>query len=55
MSLDLPLEEQLTQSQKIEILMAPPGLQDVIYDPNKTKNEYITDGWKIEKIGIAPS
>ena len=55
MLLDLPSEDQLTQFQKIEILIAPPGLQDVVYDPNKTKNEYITDGWKTEKIGVAPS
>ena len=55
MLLDLPSEDQLTQFQKIEILMAPPGLQDVVYDPNTTKNEYITDGWTTEKIGVAPS
>ena len=47
--LNLPLEDQLTQFQKIELLMAPPGLQDIVYDPNETKNEYVTDGCKTEK------
>ena len=35
--------------------MAPSGLKDVVYDLNKTKNEFLPDGCKTEKIGVAPS
>ena len=33
--LDLPSEEGLSQFRKIDAIMAPPGLQDVVYDRSK--------------------
>ena len=53
--INLPSQDDLDHIRKIEVIMAPPGIQDVTFDENKTQNEYISDDWKIEKIGISPS
>ena len=55
MLLELPSQADLDQFHKIEVIIAPPGIQDVIYDCNKSKSDYINEGWKLEKIGVAPS
>ena len=34
--------------------MTPPDIQDVEYDTEKTKEEYISERWKVQKIGTAP-
>ena len=49
MILDLPSEEDISQFRKIEVIIAPPGLQDVVYDCNKSKEKYLLEGWKSEK------
>ena len=49
MNITLPSQDDLDHFRKIEAIMASPGIQDVIFDVNKAQNEYISDGWKIEK------
>ena len=38
---DMPSEEDLTNQHKIKILIALNGLKEVVFDNNKTKEEYI--------------
>ena len=35
--------------------MAPLEMKDVTFDENKTQNQYISDGQKLENTGICPS
>lgn len=51
---DLPNNEDLLNFRKIEVLIAPPGLQDVAYREGKTKANYISEGWTQVKIGTSP-
>ena len=39
----------------MEVLLAPPGLQDVEYDADKSVNEYISSGWRIAAVGVSPT
>ena len=50
---ELPDQEKLDNWQKIKMLVAPPGLKEVIYNANKTKNDYLNDGFKEIKMGVA--
>jgi predicted GIY-YIG superfamily endonuclease len=43
---DLPNQDDLDTWQSINILVAPPGLKDVVYDANKSKEEYKLEGYK---------
>jgi hypothetical protein len=52
--LDLPSASALTNWEKIKILVAPPGLREVDYDPMHSKTHYIENGFKEVKIGVAP-
>ena len=51
---DMPLEEDLTNWRKIKILVAPNGLKEVVYENNKTKEEYVDQGFVERSIGVAP-
>ena len=50
---DLPDQESLDRWQKIKILVAPPGLKFITYDPSKSKEEYLNEGFQEVKISIA--
>ena len=41
MVIDLPSQEDIDNFRKIELLVAPPGLQDLEFNADKTKEEYI--------------
>ena len=48
---ELPNQETIQNFQPIEVVAAPPGVQEVHYNPDKTTNEYINEGWKKINIG----
>ena len=52
--IDLPDQDDLDNFRKVEVLIAPPGIQDVEYNPDKGKDEYIAEGWRVQKVGTAP-
>ena len=52
--IDLPSQDDLNQFKPFEVVAAPKGLDDVIYNPEKTKEEYLTEGWCIQKVITAP-
>lgn len=54
MLFDLPSQDVLLNFRKIEVLVAPPDVQDVEYNTDKSKEEYIAEGWKVEMMGKAP-
>ena len=54
MLLDLPEQSDLDNFRKISVLIAPPAVQDIEYSNEKTKQQYLNEGWKEEKIGTAP-
>ena len=54
MLFDLPRQDDLLHFRKIEVLVAPPGVQDVEYNAEKSKEEYIAKKWKVEMMGKAP-
>ena len=51
---DLPNQEQINQNRKINVLAAPTGLHDIVYDNNKSKNDFIRMGFYEVKVGLAP-
>ena len=50
--LDLPTNEDLQSFRDIYLYVAPRTLKDFTYDPTKTTDTYINEGWKKTKIGI---
>ena len=52
--LDVPSQHDVDNFKKIPILVVPPGIKSIIYDPNNEENDYITRGWKKSLVGIAP-
>ena len=52
--LDLPIQDDIDNFRKIQIMVAPAGSKVITYDPNKDINEYIREGWKIEYVGTSP-
>ena len=48
---ELPSRETIDNFQPIEVVAAPPGIQEVAYNPNKSTQQYIDEGWKKIKIG----
>ena len=53
MPYDVPVQDGLEIFSKIDVLAAPPGLNDVGFDKTKTKFEYLNEGRSIEKVGPA--
>ena len=51
--LDIPTQQEIDNFNKIQILVAPTGTRFFTYNPNKTKESYISDGWKIVHIGTS--
>ena len=53
--LDLPLQIDVYYYKKIAIMVAPPGIKVVEFDPNKSRMSYVSDGWVKKYVGEAPS
>ena len=51
---DLPNTEILEANRKFEVLAAPPGLRDIDVDVTLSKEHYISKGFYVIKVGIAP-
>ena len=49
--LEVPTHNTVNRFKKISILVSPPGLKDVQYDPNKSEKEYLDEGWTKHKVG----
>ena len=43
--LNLPSQETLNNWKPIKVLLTPVGLQDIEFDPNKSKEAYIIQGF----------
>ena len=52
--IDLPTQDNLNEFKPFEVVAAPKGLDDVIYNPAKTKDEYLAEGWCVRKVVTAP-
>ncbi len=52
--LELPSVSDVENFRKIKILVAPPGIKVVEYDPNIHRSEYIRDGWVEQYVGTSP-
>lgn len=50
--LDVPTEEELKNFKKIKVLAAPPGLKEILYNKEKSKDEYILEGYVEVKVGV---
>ncbi len=51
---DLPTQDALNRNQKIKVLAAPPGHNDIVFDPERSKESFVRDGFKEVKVGLAP-
>ena len=51
---ELPSRATLDQWEKIKILVAPPGLKEIVYNSRATKEYYIGVGFSEVNVGIAP-
>ena len=49
---ELPSQDILDNWKKFNILLAPPGIKEIIYDASKSKESYINDGFKEIKMGV---
>ena len=49
---DLPTQKDIDNWRPINILLAPPGLKEVIFNEDKSKQSYIEDDFKEVKIGV---
>ena len=47
---DLPSLAVVRAFGSIEVLAAPPGVQDVQFDESKSVDDYIAEGWTIQKV-----
>ena len=52
MIINIPSQDDLDHFRKIEVITAPPGMQDVTFDENETQNTYISDGWKLKTLAF---
>ena len=51
---DLPEQIDLDNWRRIKVLVAPAGMKEIIFDDEKSKDDYIAEGFKELSIGIAP-
>jgi predicted GIY-YIG superfamily endonuclease len=51
---ELPSQCDLDNWRSIKVLVAPPGLKVIVFNEQKNKIEYLNQGYKEVKIGIAP-
>ena len=51
---DFPSQNDLDYCKAISILVAPPGMKVLEYDIEKPHEEYISEGWSPQYVGIAP-
>ena len=50
---DLPTQNQLDNWQKILLLVAPPGTKEIEFDQSRSKQSYLDEGFKEQRVGIA--
>ena len=51
---DVPLQIDLDRCKKFNILVAPPGVKDITWDRDATKQYYLDLGFVEQKVGLAP-
>ena len=49
---DLPLQTEIDNWQPIKLLLAPPGMKSIEYDVDKSKQQYINEGFKEISMGV---
>ena len=52
--IDLPNQNDTNNFRKIPIMVAPPGVKVSEFDVNKSKSEYIREGWVQKSVGMCP-
>ena len=52
--MNLPDQETVNNFRKIPIYVAPPGIKDMEYDPTKTIEQYVEEGWERQLVGTSP-
>ena len=52
--LDLPSRSDIDNFRKISIMVAPPGIKMVEFDENKTREDYLEEGWVKNNVGVGP-
>ena len=51
---DLPSQDVLDGFRKLFVLAAPPGIKDIEFDTDASKEFYLEKGFKEVKVGVAP-
>lgn len=51
---ELPSTEAIEKWEKIKVLVAPPGMKEIEYEPHYSKEDYVAIGFEEVKIGISP-
>ena len=51
---DLPDQTDLNGWKKIKVLAAPPGIKDIEFDEEASKDLYLERGFKEVRVGVAP-
>jgi hypothetical protein len=51
---DVPLQIDLDRCKKFNTLVAPPGVKDITWDRDATKQHYLDLGFVEQKVGLAP-
>ena len=49
---DLPLQRDIDNWQFIKLLLALPGTKSIEYDVNKSKHQYINEGFQEISMGV---
>ena len=50
----MPSSEEINTFSPIRVLAAPKGVDDVSYEPTKTEEDYIREGWSHRTVGVCP-
>jgi predicted GIY-YIG superfamily endonuclease len=51
---DMPCQNDLDRFRKIAVLAAPPGIKDIEFEADVSKDYYLSKGFKEVKVGVAP-
>ena len=47
-----PTQSDVKKFKRIPILVSPPGIKDAKYDPHKSEQCYLDEGWTKFKVGV---
>ena len=50
---DLPEQTTIDLFKNISVLVAPPGVKHILFEPDKSITNYISDGYVLQNVGTA--